>query len=202
MRGLYVITQETETSANRIFRKTSEAILGGASFVQFRQKSSDVNLLMDLSQAVFEACKNHGAQFFINDRIDLAKILQSDGVHLGQSDESVQNARHILGRSACIGQTCHNSLILMNRAVKEGADYCAFGSIFKSSTKPNAQKLTIEELKVIGRTCSVPIVAIGGITIDNATQVIDAGADVLAISNAVFGAKDIAEAAHQLTQLF
>ena len=106
--------------------------------------------------------------------------------HLGQKDESLASAREALGPGAIIGRTCHDSTKLMERAVREGATYCAFGRLFKSETKPTASGLSLAKLSELVAACPVPVVAIGGINADNATQVLDTGVSMLAVSGAVF----------------
>ena len=126
----------------------------------------------------------------------------AQGVHLGQTDGSLSEVRKDLGADAILGRTCHDSRELMEEAVADGATYCAFGRLFESNTKPAASGLSLRQLGVLVGECPIPVVAIGGITADNGRQVLDTGVSMLAVSGAVFRAKDIGEAARRLTELF
>jgi thiamine-phosphate pyrophosphorylase len=135
----------------------------------------------------------------VNDDLRLADLADADGVHLGRDDGSLREARIILGKGKFIGASCYQSLDLARAAQAAGADYVAFGSFFASPTKPAA---TPRPRLLRRRTASMPLVAIGGITLANAPQLLDAGADCLAVLSAVFDAPDIRAAAHALNQLF
>jgi thiamine-phosphate pyrophosphorylase len=137
----------------------------------------------------------------INDDVILAQQVDADGVHLGGEDGSVIAARAQLGRSKLIGVSCYNRLELAHEAVQQGADYVAFGSFFASLVKRNAVAASPDLLRQARREISVPVVAIGGITVDNGAQLLEAGADALAVISAVFGAADIQGIARQFSNL-
>ncbi|MGL5839605.1 MAG: thiamine phosphate synthase [Sphingorhabdus sp.] len=164
-----------------------EALLAGpvAAF-QFRVKNIDQHKAADLAAPLQEICAEHDVAFIVNDSIALAKRIKADGVHLGQSDGDPREARAELGRDAQIGVTCHNSRHLAMEAAEAGADYVAFGAFYPTRTKEIEHKAEIETLDLWSQFTEVPCVAIGGITPDNAQPLIEAGADFLAVSGAVW----------------
>ena len=138
----------------------------------------------------------------VNDDTALARQVNADGVHLGGEDGGVAEARALLGDGRLIGVSCYNRLPLAQEAVRQGADYVAFGSFFVSTVKPEAVAATPDLLRQARRELNVPIVAIGGITAQNGAQLLEAGADALAVISAVFAAPDIAGAAKEFFNLF
>ena len=159
-------------------------------------------LFADNAEAVLEACRRNFTPCLINDQVSIAKVLAADGAHLGQGDGSLLDARQSLGPHAVLGRTCHGSQEFMEQAVADGASYCAFGRLFDSDTKPQASGLSLHQLKDLVSQCAIPTVAIGGITLDNGRQILDTGVAMLAVSGAVFRAKEIGEAARRLSELF
>ena len=202
MRGLYVVTDASITDPELLYRQVDEAVAGGSRLVQFRNKTIDSGLYIALAEAVLEACRRNFTPCLINDQVTIAKVLEADGAHLGQGDGSLLDARQSLGPNALLGRTCHGSQELMEQAVADGASYCAFGRLFESDTKPDASGLSLDQLKDLVSQCPIPTVAIGGITLDNGRQILDTGVAMLAVSGAVFRAKEIGEAARRLSELF
>ena len=202
MRGLYVVTDASITDPELLYRQVDEAVAGGSRLVQFRHKTTDAGLYLALAEAVLEACRRNFTPCLINDQVSIAKVLAADGAHLGQGDGSLLDARQTLGPHAVLGRTCHGSQEFMDQAVADGASYCAFGRLFDSDTKPQASGLSLHQLKVLVSQCAIPTVAIGGITLDNGRQILDTGVAMLAVSGAVFRAKEIGEAARRLSELF
>jgi thiamine-phosphate pyrophosphorylase len=135
----------------------------------------------------------------INDDVMLAKWVDADGVHLGSEDGSVAVARAVLGNGKLIGVSCYNGLALGHAAVQQGADYIAFGSFFTSMVKPDAVAALPDLLRQAHREIAVPLVAIGGINLNNCVQLLEAGANALAVISAVFSAVDIQDAARQFS---
>lgn len=201
MQGLYVITDASITQPEQLYRQIQETIEGGAACIQMRHKGNDLGLLEALANAAIDICRTKGTPCIINDHVLVARGLGAEGVHLGQNDESLTRAREALGIRAIIGRTCHDSTKLMERAVREGATYCAFGRLFRSETKPAASGLSLAKLSELVAACPVPVVAIGGINADNANQVLDTGVSTIAVSGAIFKSKDIGEAARRLSEL-
>ena len=202
MRGLYAITDASVFDPAVLSRQVDEVIDGGAVMIQFRHKTTDHGLYQSLAKAVIETCRTSETPCLLNDHMCMAHTLGAHGVHLGQTDGALSEARQLFGDQTILGRTCHDSKELMEEAVRDGASYCAFGRLFESETKPNAHGLSLSHLSVLVEQCPVPVVAIGGITADNGRQVLDTGVSMLAVSAAVFRAKDIGNAARRLSQLF
>ncbi|MEY4870087.1 MAG: hypothetical protein RIS11_1281 [Pseudomonadota bacterium] len=171
--------------------RLEEALTAGpvAAF-QFRVKGIDQHKAAELAAPLQEICARHDVAFIVNDSISLAKRIGADGVHLGQEDGDPREARAILGRDAQIGVTCHNSRHLAMEAAEAGADYVAFGAFFPTSTKEVKHQAEIETVELWSQFTEVPCVAIGGITTQNAGEVIDAGADFIAVSSGVWNHAD------------
>ena len=171
--------------------RLEEALTAGpvAAF-QFRVKGIDQHKAAELAAPLQEICARHDVAFIVNDSISLAKRIGADGVHLGQDDGDPREARDILGRDAQIGVTCHNSRHLAMEAAEAGADYVAFGAFFPTSTKEVKHQAEIETVELWSQFTEVPCVAIGGITTQNAGEVINAGADFIAVSSGVWNYAD------------
>jgi len=199
--GLYAITPET-ADTERLFAQVEAALLGGVAAVQYRDKSDDVARRHEQASELAALCRQFRVPLIVNDDLRLADLCDADGVHLGRDDSGIREARIILGRDKFIGTSCYQSLELAQAAQAAGADYVAFGSFFPSPTKPAAARADLALLHEAARTLRVPIVAIGGITLANASPLLDAGADSLAVLSALFDAPDIRAAAHALNQLF
>jgi thiamine-phosphate pyrophosphorylase len=170
--------------------------------VQYRDKSTDVARRHEQASELVTLCHQFGVPLIVNDDLRLADLCGADGVHLGRDDGSVREARIILGRDRLIGASCYQSLALAEAAQTAGADYVAFGSFFASTTKPAAERAELALLTEASSRIQIPIVAIGGITHLNASQLLDAGADSIAVLSALFTAADIRAAAHAFNQLF
>jgi thiamine-phosphate pyrophosphorylase len=170
--------------------------------VQYRDKSDDVARRHEQASELVALCRRFKVPLIVNDDLRLADLCDADGVHLGRDDASLREARIILGKDKFVGTSCYQSLDLARAAQAAGADYVAFGSFFPSPTKPAAGRADVELLHEASLVIRIPIVAIGGITLDNAPALLDAGADSLAILSALFDAADIRAAAHDLNQLF
>ena len=198
--GLYAITP-TNRSINQLLNETRAALEGGANLVQFRDKSSDQPQRLKTANALVTLCAEFDKPLIINDDVQLAVAVNAAGVHLGQQDHSILEARKILGYDAIIGATCHDSIELALQAKQQGASYLAFGRFFNSSTKPDAPAAAtsiLYEAKKLG----LPIVAIGGITHLNAGQLLQQNVDAIAVVEALYGASDIRARASQFQQLF
>ena len=159
---------------------------GPVAAFQFRVKDVDQHEAAALAEPLQAICAAHDVAFIVNDSVALAKRLKADGVHLGQGDGDVSEARELLGRDAQIGVTCHNSRHLAMEAAEAGADYVAFGAFYPTQTKSVEHIADLDTLQKWSLVTEVPCVAIGGITADNAKPLIDGGADFIAVSNAVW----------------
>jgi thiamine-phosphate pyrophosphorylase len=167
---------------------------GIAAAFQLRVKGVDEHELARLAEPLQRICADADVTFIVNDSMALAKRLGADGVHLGQSDGDVREARALLGPSAQIGRTCHDSRHLAMEAGEAGADYVAFGAFYPTTTKPSHYRPQPSILSWWSAVFEVPCVAIGGITPENAKPLVDAGADFLAVCQAVWGKDDPAAA--------
>jgi thiamine-phosphate pyrophosphorylase len=180
----------------------SEALSGGARLVQYRNKHASAALRLEQARALKKLCASRNATLIVNDHIDIALETDADGVHLGGEDGTCGDARQRLGAGKLIGISCYDRIDLARAAVREGADYVAFGSFFPSRIKPDAVRAPLDLLTQAARELPVPAVAIGGITTTNAAALVDAGAKAVAVISAVFDAPDVRAAAQQFTALF
>lgn len=192
LRGLYAITDSTLLADGRLLPYVQAALAGGARLLQYRDKSNDAARRLDEAGQLKQLCQQYGADLLINDDLALASELQV-GVHLGREDGSLREARQQLGPQAIIGATCQTDLDYAAKAIEAGASYIAFGRFFQSETKPGAPAATPDLLIRARQRFELPIVAIGGITLDRAPQLLDAGADLLAVVHGLFGADSAAE---------
>jgi len=159
---------------------------GPVAAFQFRVKELDQHEAAALAEPLQAICAAHDVAFIVNDSVALAKRLKADGVHLGQGDGDVREARELLGSNTQIGVTCHNSRHLAMEAAEAGADYVAFGAFYPTATKAVDHVAELDTLQKWSFVTEVPCVAIGGITPDNAKPLVDAGADFIAVSGGVW----------------
>ncbi len=200
IKGLYAVTPDLADTAALVAKV--DAVLGaGVRLLQYRNKTADAPTRRAQALALGELCRRHAATLIVNDDVALAAAIDADGVHLGDDDAQVAAARAQLGRDKIIGVSCYDSLERARAAAAQGADYIAFGSFFASSVKPAAVRAPLSLLPT-ARVFKLPVVAIGGITLDNARVLIEAGADAIAVISALFAARDPAFAASQFCQLF
>lgn len=205
LRGLYAITPE-DPLLPRLSALAAAALQGGARLLQYRNKTAPPPLRRAQAAEMLRLCHAHDALLIVNDDLPLALEINADGVHLGRDDHgddlnALQAARAALGPHRILGISCYADLQRARTATQAGADYLAFGSMYPSSTKPQAP-LAGHELLSAARALGLPIAAIGGITLENAAQTIAAGADMLAVISDLFDAPDIAAQARAYTQHF
>jgi len=199
--GLYAITPDCLDTVNLLHR-TRLVLSGGARVLQYRNKLADAALRLKQATALRELTHEFSATFIVNDDAQLAARIDADGVHLGKSDDELITARDRLGNHKIIGISCYNHLSLAREAIAGGADYVAFGAFFPSKVKPDAVNADIELLLRARSEIAVPLVAIGGITVQNAAKLISSGADALAVISALFDAADIQASAQNFSKLF
>ncbi|MBM3351232.1 MAG: thiamine phosphate synthase [Betaproteobacteria bacterium] len=199
--GLYAITPD-EASTDLLLAKVEAALQGGVSILQYRNKQASHQLRTRQARAILPLCRDYQVPLIINDSIKLCLALDADGVHLGADDGNLQVARTRLGSNKILGVSCYNRFELAESAQEAGADYVAFGACFSSSTKPNAPVASLDLFKRAQAQLKIPSVAIGGITLENATQVINARASAIAVINAIFSADDITLTAQQFIKFF
>lgn len=198
IKGLYGITSN---DTENIEAQVEAALVGGAKVIQFRNKSSNTEDSVQLGKKIAELCRKFGSTFIVNDNVELVLALDADGIHLGKNDTTIEIAREKIGNKI-IGVSCYNNLNLAIDAEKRGANYVAFGRFFPSLTKPNAVEADVKLLKNARQQLSIPIVAIGGITLDNAAILIRAGVDSIAVINGLFNQTHIKDTAQKFSHLF
>ena len=202
LHGLYVITDRALAAGRPLPELVAAALEGGARVVQYRDKTADHARRRDEARALAALCRDAGALLIVNDDVELALAAQADGVHLGRDDAGIAAARGHLGPDRLIGVSCYDRFDRAVAAQQAGADYVAFGSFFPSPTKPAAVRAGLALLERGRRELDLPLVAIGGITPENAGALVAAGADMLAVIHAVFGAADVRAAAAAFAPLF
>ena len=195
--GLYVLTDNRLHAHSEWPNRVELAILGGADVIQLRDKQLSDEALMPTALLLQQICADYGVTFIVNDRIELAKKIQADGVHIGQLDSTLREAREYLGSHFLIGVSCYKHLFSALRAQNLGADYVAFGSVFPSSTKPNAPRCPLSVVSKAHSLLKIPTCAIGGITAKNCHHIVNAGARLVATTHAVFNARDPMAAANK-----
>lgn len=210
--GLYGITPEWDDT-DRLLAAVEQAAQGGMTALQWRRKTANPHDGMVQARLIRERCRELGVVFMVNDDWRLATIIDADGVHLGRDDSSIAKARIALGTDKLIGSSCYDDLQLARQAIDNGADYIAFGSVYPSAVKPDAVRASLEIIRAgreLAETASpaptlgkrVAVVAIGGITPENAAPVVEAGADSIALITGLFNAPDIHGAAERCRALF
>lgn len=199
LRGLYAITPDSSDS-DALLRRVQALLAGRPAALQYRNKLAGAAQRRAEARAIAKLCRDHGVPLIVNDDVELALEVDAAGAHLGRADGALAPARARLG-TKLLGASCYDSLESARRAVAQGADYVAFGSVFASPTKPAAVRAPLT-LFAAARALGVPLVAIGGITLENAPRLVAAGADCLAVISAVFDAPDPAEAARAFARLF
>jgi len=204
IRGLYAVTPD-EQSTDVLLAKVEAALRGGINVLQYRNKRADHKLQTQQARAILPLCRQYQVPFIINDSIKLCLTLDADGVHLGADDGNLAEARARMGAGKILGASCYNRLDLALAAAEAGADYAAFGACFASGTKPNAMVAPLDLFTQARQLVDIPLVAIGGITLENAARAIEAGADAIAVVGALFNSENglaIEESARRFSQLF
>lgn len=201
--GLYAIADAALLASRDLDNAVTLALRGGASLLQYRNKGKEAApRRQEEAKALLQICRQHQVPLIINDDIVLASEIGADGVHLGRDDPPVAAARQLLGIDAIIGVSCYNQLKRAIAAEQAGADYVAFGRCFPSATKPEAVHAPLWLLREARKRLNLPIVAIGGITLENTPQVISAGAHVVAVIGGLFKRHDIEITARAYKRLF
>lgn len=202
LRGLYVITDDKLIPQNYFAETVELALRGGARIVQYRDKSTDNTKRLNQATALKILCEKYQSILIINDDTELALQVNADGVHIGKHDASLAATRKQLGNNKIIGVSCYNQFEMALQAEENGADYIAFGSFFPSTTKPNATRADTALLARAGKELTIPVCAIGGITLNNATSLVQNGVDMVAVITDIFGEKDIEQRCKKFSLLF
>ena len=190
IKGLYAITPDM-ADTDLLLQKVESALQGGINILQYRNKAASHKLQTQQARTILPLCRQYNVPLIINDSVKLCLTLDADGVHLGAEDGKLAEVRKRIGRDKILGASCYNRFDLALSAQQVGANYVAFGACFASRTKPNAPVASLDLFKRAKVELNIPAVAIGGITLQNAAQVIQAGADAIAVINAIFNADDI-----------
>jgi len=199
LRGLYAITPDT-SDTEALARKVEQALAGGIVALQYRSKLLARDKRLAQAQRLATLAQGYGVPFIVNDDVEIALAVGANGAHLGRDDADLAAARQRLA-GKILGASCYERIELARAAVAAGADYVAFGAVFPSPTKPDAVRAPLAlfgEAKSLG----VPLAAIGGVTLENAPQLLGAGADLLAVISDLFDAADVAARARQYARLF
>lgn len=199
--GLCALTPD-EIDTQRLLALVQPALESSIKTLQYRNKLADSRLRIAQAQVLLPLCRQYGTALIINDDIKLCLAIDADGVHLGKTDGDLAKARERLGPEKILGASCYNRYELAQQAKANGADYIAFGACFVSGTKPDAPRADLHLFTRAKAELGLPVVAIGGITLDNAQQVIDAGADAVAVIGALWNSADIKQTVIRFNRLF
>lgn len=199
--GLYAITDPLLLPDDHLLPAVQAALQGGCKVIQYRDKTASGQEKLYKASQLLALCKEFGAQLIINDDLDLCLKIKAHGVHLGRSDGDIQKAREALGPDFLIGVTCHDDLAYARHCIDLGVNYCAFGRIFPSLTKPEAPHCAIE---ILEQACQLncPIVAIGGINLDKLPALMHTPIHSAAVIHGLFSQRDIQATAQQFQHIF
>lgn len=200
MHGLYAILDTHYVPAESLLRRCKDLIDADCKIIQYRDKPASPQQYLTRATPLYRLCQRHNVTFIVNDHLDAAIALKS-GLHVGGEDADVNLARERLGPNAVIGASCYNKLEMAQHAKVQGASYVAFGAFFSSDTKPNTVRAT-PDLISQAKQLALPTVAIGGITPDNGAQLVDAGADMLAVIGSLWKAPDLTAQVKRFQLLF
>lgn len=194
---LYAVTDRHWLGDDTLYDQVKKALDGGATFIQLREKNLDREDFLAEAIEIQKLCKEYGVPFVINDEVSIAKDIDADGVHVGQSDMEAMDVRKLLGPDKILGvsaQTVEQAVI----AEKHGADYLGVGAVFATGSKDDADDVSHETLKAICEAVSIPVIAIGGITKDNVAELSGSGICGVAVISAIFGQANIQKATEEL----
>ena len=198
---LYAVTDAAWTGDQTLIEQVREALEGGISFLQLREKKLSEEDFLKEAEEIKKLADQYKVPFVINDNIEIARKVNADGVHVGQDDMPVEEVRKLLGENKIIGVSAHNVEEAM-KAEEGGADYLGVGAVCATSTKSEATVVTMEEMSKICQSVSIPVVAIGGISIDNALELKGTGVDGICVISAIFGSENPSEATKKLLDLY
>ena len=198
---IYLVTDEKACNRKDLYKCIEESIKGGVKIVQLREKNISTKDFYKKALKVKEICKNYEVLFIVNDRLDITQAVEADGVHLGQSDMPIEKAREILKDKFLIGATARN-IEEAEKAQLLGADYIGSGAIFGTSTKDNAKRLEMEDLKKIVNSVKIPVFAIGGININNVWMLKNIGLQGICSVSGILSEKDCKKAVELMLKNF
>lgn len=201
MRGLYVITDENLTPYDKMLYMVKQALEGGAVMVQLRDKNSTDEFLLDYGLKLRELCRKYKAYFIVNDRVDLALKLDADGVHVGEEDENIEKVMEKM-KGKIVGVSCYGSIERAKQMQEIGVSYVAFGSFYPSRTKPKSKTIPKDIVSQAKKELAIPICVIGGINVERAKELINLGADLVAVINDIWTSEDIKKRCLEYKKLF
>ena len=199
--SVYLVTDHRNATDEEFLNIIEEAIKGGTTIVQLREKTASTKDFYQLALKVKEITSRHDVPLLINDRIDIAIAVDSDGVHIGQDDMPAEIARKIIGEDKILGVSA-STVAEAKKAEEDGADYIGSGAVFPTSTKDDADSVSIEDLKEIVSSIDIPVVAIGGITLENASLLNDTGIAGFSVVSAIMSADNPKEASQKLKEIY
>lgn len=200
MLRLYAVTDRTWLRSQTLLEQVEQALLGGVSLVQLREKELDEDVFLREAVEMAKLCHRYGVPLIINDNVEIARRSGADGIHVGQEDMEAAAVRSILGSGMIVGVTA-KTIVQALRAQDAGADYLGSGAVFGSATKADAKPMSMELLKSICNAVSIPVVAIGGINRDNILRLAGTDIDGVAVVSGIFAAADIAQECRYLRSL-
>jgi len=200
IKGLYAVTPD-EKDLFALSSKVESCIRGGARLIQYRSKGLSKTEQNKQAREIKMVCDRYKVPLIINDNVELCRIINANGVHLGEDDDSLEKARLVLGPSKIIGVSCYNSIDRVRKAVDRGATYIALGACFPSKTKPHAPTASLDLIDLVLKNFKIPVVAIGGINLENIELLANKGISCVALINSLFKSKDIEGTARQFTGL-
>lgn len=198
--SLYLVTDKSDDK-ERFLKTIEEAIKGGVSVVQIREKTADTKDFYNLALKVKEITAKYNVPLIINDRVDIALAIDADGVHVGQSDMPCDITRKLIGNDKILGVSAA-TIEEAKKAQKDGADYIGTGAVFPTTTKDDAPSITKKELKEIVDSINIPVVAIGGITLENAKELVDTGIKGLSVVSAIMSSDNPKKSSEELLNIF
>ena len=199
--SVYLVTDRRNKTDEEFLNIIEEAIKGGTTVVQLREKTASTKEFYDLALRVKEITSRYGVPLLINDRIDIALAIDSEGVHIGQDDMPADIAREIIGEDKILGVSA-STVEEAKKAENDSADYIGSGAVFPTATKDDADSVSKEELKEIVDSIDIPVVAIGGITVENASSLKDSGIAGFSVVSAIMSAEDPKEASEKLKEIY
>lgn len=198
--SLYLVTDKSDDK-EKFLKTIEEAIKGGVSVVQIREKTADTKDFYNLALKVKEITAKYNVPLIINDRVDIALAIDADGVHVGQSDMPCDITRKLIGNDKILGVSAA-TIEEAKKAQKDGADYIGTGAVFPTTTKDDAPSITKKELKEIVDSINIPVVAIGGITLGNAKELVDTGIKGLSVVSAIMSSDNPKKSSEKLLNIF
>jgi len=201
LNGLYLVTPDWDDT-QRLIAVSELALKGGARILQYRHKTAEAQLLRQQAQALQQLCKNYQCVFIVNDHVDLCEELDADGIHVGGTDQRVEEVRQRVGPDKIVGASCYGDLQLARSAEQHGASYVAFGGFYPSRIKKYPVTTPFDIVTQAKKELALPCAVIGGMTVENSKPLVASGADMVAAISSVYLAESPEQAARAFGQLF